>query len=1039
MIDFNLLLPFTNLLLVLIALLIISTTYLLYSKNKQYISAQKKKRNTNKHPYKNLIQNAIDIIFEADAYGKFTFVNDFTLQHLGYSKEEILGRSFMDLIQEDYKERLLYFYQDLMQRENDFPSIEFPIIKKDGSQIWGSQKVIVHRNSEGKVIGYSGIVRDITAFKNLESKEEKRLKKIEKFNKTLNELATSNFSNFDKFDDVLHIILKRTALATKTDMISYWNYQNEQLQSQTSYHSETDQIQFKTVDSSQFLNIDFELLKNKNLIIIPDLKASSNDFLKNATEVGSDMNSMLAMSVFHNGLIMGVLCFANKKVNRIWDTEDTNFIKTILDVISLGLELQLRLETEEKLKYRSQVWSIVSKCTAQFLLAKSPFEIFADTFAMIGKATNVDHICYYENNVDTQLIQQKFKWGRDGIELQISPLQTFSHGNFIEIIDAIKQKKSFSTLTRTLEEGFLKELLITNEIKSVIIWPLFLYNKFSGFIGFDTCDVERLWTEDEVNIFQVLANNISAVIEKNTNERLAIESEERFKLLADNIPGTVYLSKFDAGWTKVYLNDQIVNLTGYDKSEFIEGKRSFLDLVFEEDKEEVMMLSNARIIAGEPLHLTYRIRKKDNSIVWVEEFADTIKIDNQIEFIEGIFIDITEKKGAETAVIDKEMAQSANKAKSEFLANMSHEIKTPLNGIIGFTDLLMQTELNVTQKSYMTTVHQSAATLLGIINDILDFSKIEAGKLELELQPVLVGELLESIKQVVRYDLENKQLQLEIIMDDVVPKTLMIDAVRLKQILLNLISNAIKFTVTGKITLQLKYRKRINPEMLAIRFSVIDTGIGILKANQKKIFEPFLQEDNSTTRKYGGTGLGLTITNQLLQLMDSKLKVKSSPGEGSNFYFDLNMMENSDVFLELPFTEKTSTECDTSMLQMKILIAEDNAINMLLIKTILKSLFPKAKLSESINGQEAIDQFLSFQPDIILMDVQMPVLNGLEATIAIRASEQNNTVPIIALTAGTMKEERDLCLASGMSDFVSKPIVKDTIKEVVLKWRNLST
>ncbi len=1023
-------------LLLLIVLLILIDVFVLIkiSRNNKPLSI--KDFNPLHSQYKNLIQNAIDIIFEADPYGRFTFANDFTMKQLGYSIDEIIGRPFTDFIHPNHVDRLVHFYQDLMQRENDFPTIEFPILKKDGSQIWGSQKVIVHRDIDGKVIRYSGIIRDITLLKKLESQEKNRLKKIEKFNKTINYLSTSNFTHLNNFDAVLKLILKQAALATKTDIVSYWNYKNEQLVSHSSYHLAEDSFLYKKVKENAFLKLNFKTLQEQKSIIIPDIKSDSSIFWKNYTEANPEINSMLIMSVLHNGLLMGVLCFANTQKQRKWDNEDTSFIRTIIDIISFRYELHLRMDTEQKLKYRSQVWSIVSKCTEQFLVSKTPFQLFAETFSLIGKATGVDHIYYYENDLKTNLIRQKYKWGKENLALQITPLQEFTYENLHEILDAAAIKKPFMSLTKNLENTFLKDLLVNNEIQSIITWPLYLYNQFSGFIGFDSCTEERIWTEDEINIFQVLANNISSVIERNTNERLVNESEERFRLLANNIPGTVYLSKFDEQWTKIYLNDQIEQLTGYTKSAFIDDKMSFSELIHEDDKAEIIQIANEKIANGEPLHFTYRIRKKDGTISWVEEFADVIKTNEVIELIEGLFIDITEKKAAESAIIEKELAQSANKAKSQFLANMSHEIKTPLNGIIGFTDLLMDTDLNKQQLSYMTTVNQSASTLLGIINDILDFSKIEAGKLELDLQNTNIKELVNSIQQVIRFDLERKQLNLSVEIDSQIHENLYIDAFRLKQILLNLLSNAIKFTLKGGIILKIKHKKQINSKTQKIRFLVVDTGIGILAENQKRIFEPFLQEDNSTTRKYGGTGLGLTITNQLLQLMDSKLKVKSKPEMGSKFYFDLILTESDDFELIESVFQHSIKEYETSDLKMKILIVEDNKINMLLIKTILKTLFPKAELIESTNGEDAVKEFINSAPDLILMDVQMPVLNGIEATKQIRDLDQNPNVPIIALTAGTSKEERELCISSGMSDFISKPVTKDIIKEVILKWRN---
>ena len=985
--------------------------------------------------FKNLVQNAIDIIFETDSLGNFTFVNDFTMQLLGFTIEEIIGKAFTDFVRDDYKNEIHLFYTDLWKQENGYPTIEFPIIKKDGTFIWGSQKVIIHRDKKGIVMGYSGIIRDITLLKELQENEKKRLQKIERYNKSINELSTSNFSHFENFNAILELILKQTGLAVQTDIVSYWNCENQQLHNQTSYTISTDTFEHKAFGRLDYLPIDFELLKEKKTVIIADLKTENNFFCSTIHPSNHEINSMMVTNVYHNGFLRGIVSFENKKAHRNWDTEDTNFIRSIVDLISLGLELQLRIKTEKKLQYKSQIWNVVTKCTEQFLQSKNSLEMFSEAFNAIGLVTKVDHIYYYENNIETNLINQKYKWAKENVQLQITPLQTFTHKNFEEIVEAALQKKPFLALTSKLKTGFLKDLLLNNQIKSIIILPLYCHNQFSGFIGFDMCSEERVWTKDEINIFQVLANNISSVIERSTNERLVHESEERFRLLANNIPGTVYLSKFDTHWSKIYLNDQIENLTGYPKKSFLEDKMSFSDIIHEDDIEDVIKNSNLKILDNEPFHLIYRIRTKDNTIKWIEEFADTIKVNDEINFIEGLYIDITDKKRTESAIIEKELAEAANKAKSQFLANMSHEIKTPLNGIIGFSDLLIKTELNTEQENYMKTVHQSATTLLDIINNILDFSKIEAGKLELDLQPVDIKTILKAIKQLVRFDLDRKKLELNTYIDKDIPEMVMLDSLRIKQILLNLVGNAIKFTAEGHIQIKVQFKKETDFTPQKIRFSVSDTGIGILPENLNKIFNPFLQEDNSTTRKYGGTGLGLTITNQLLNLMDSHLKVKSIPNEGSTFYFDL-VINTIPTLKQNLIAEETLLEknYDTSTLEIKILIAEDNLINMMLIKTILKNIFPKSQLIESRNGEEVIQQYIETTPDLILMDIQMPLLNGLEATKRIRALNHNPSIPIIALTAGTLKEDKEICLSCGMNDFITKPIVKETIKEVILKW-----
>lgn len=991
-----------------------------------------------KKKYKNLIQNATDIIFETDAEGNFIFVNDFTIAHLGYAKEEIIGKHFTYFVSPDYQEVLQQFYKDFKEAENNFPTIEFPVIRKDLTQLWCSQKVFVNKNELGKFVSYSGIMRDITVFKDVETKERNRLNKIENFNKAVNALSTSNISHFDNFSDLLVVILKTAAEATNTDLVSYVSFAKDKIKSQINYDLHAHTTELIKLNPEDFSAFDFSEIKEKKIINIPNVKANSNKEFCYSFNISEKYNSRLLVSVFHTNLLSGILCFSTIKENTLWDSEDLNFTRTISNIISLSLELQSRLESERMLKYKSEVLSVVSQCTELFLSSSKPLEELPQIFSLLGNVTDVDHIYYYENDINTALINQKLKWAKDGVQLQITPLQTFTHDNFAPILKQASSKKPFIAKIEDLENSFLKSLLTTNQIRSIIILPMYFNSEFSGFLGFDSCSEDRIWTADEITIFQLFTNNISSVLQRFKNEKLKDESEVRFKLLANNIPGTVYLSKCDAHWTKIFLTNQIEELTGYSKAAFIDGRINFSDLIHEDDRTEILQLSAKKIFSGEKLHLTYRIRTKDNNIKWVEEFADIIIENNVIKYIEGIFIDITQRKKNESAIIDKELAQSESKAKSEFLANMSHEIKTPLNGIIGFTDLLMKTTLSSEQQNYMNTVHQSANALLGIINDILDFSKIEAGKLALDFQPVVINELVESIRQIVRFDLERKKLQLYVIIDESLPKILYLDPLRINQILLNLVSNAIKFTSQGAVTIGFKLNKGSDLHTYSIGFYVKDTGIGIASENQKKIFSPFEQEDNSTTRKYGGTGLGLTITNKLLELMGSKLSLKSEFLKGSTFYFDLNVLKSEFYIPEHKKINIFNSTIETTKLKMKILIAEDNAINMLLIKTILKGIFPNAQLFESSNGEEVIAQFKIVQPDLILMDIQMPLLNGIEATHQIRAFRSPAEVPIIALTAGNLKEEREVCLSAGMNDFISKPIVRETIKEVILKWISIT-
>jgi CheY-like chemotaxis protein len=383
----------------------------------------------------------------------------------------------------------------------------------------------------------------------------------------------------------------------------------------------------------------------------------------------------------------------------------------------------------------------------------------------------------------------------------------------------------------------------------------------------------------------------------------------------------------------------------------------------------------------------------------------------------------------------KEKAEVANKAKTEFLANMSHEIRTPLNGIIGFSDLLSATDLDNNQMEYMSTINASAMTLLGIINNILDFSKIEAGKLELNIEEIDLYELVHQTIHLFKILAQQKKIDLEVTIQNGVPRYIYADSLRLKQVLVNLINNAIKFTSFGQIHLDLKVIAVDDNRFFDVQFSVKDTGIGIKPKNQEKIFQSFVQEDATISRQFGGTGLGLTISNQLLALMNSELHLKSQHGEGSDFYFsiifektnshEVKTMQNP---IEVVVQKEVNGDC------LKVLIVEDNSVNRFLAVTLIKRIIPNAVIKEAQNGEEAMTFINDALFDLILMDIQMPIMNGFETATEIRKIEAYKNVPIIALTAGILNGEREKCLEFGMNDYLSKPILAKDLQQMIQKW-----
>lgn len=397
----------------------------------------------------------------------------------------------------------------------------------------------------------------------------------------------------------------------------------------------------------------------------------------------------------------------------------------------------------------------------------------------------------------------------------------------------------------------------------------------------------------------------------------------------------------------------------------------------------------------------------------------------------GISRDITEKHFDKMELQKaKDEAESANMAKSMFLANMSHEIRTPMNGIIGMTDILQQTNLSTEQKEFLKIISLSGTNLLTIINDILDFSKIESGGIVLEKINFRLLDPIEETIKLLSYKVQQKNLYLKLDASHDLPEIVNGDPLRAKQILINLVNNALKFTSEGGITISIELQEK-DSKKTSILIKVIDTGIGISEEGKQKLFKSFSQTDASTSRKYGGTGLGLSISKRLVELMNGEIGVESEEGKGTTFWFNLTFGTAGDVKSS---GKDSSEKKQAQKCSLNILLAEDNPINQRVAMFNLKKMGHQVDIAD--NGKIALELFNKNKYDIILMDIQMPEMDGLEASKQIRICEKNNqdkgTIPIIAMTANAMRGDKENFINQGMSGYISKPFkIKDL--ETILK------
>jgi PAS domain S-box-containing protein len=627
-----------------------------------------------------------------------------------------------------------------------------------------------------------------------------------------------------------------------------------------------------------------------------------------------------------------------------------------------------------------------------------------EVLAVLGEATGVSRVYVFhvwDEVPGRPIARQIYEWAAPGVEPQID-VPELQHIDMIA--DGfgrwIGELSAGRTVAGDVEDFPASELplLEMQGILSMVLEPIFSGEHWWGLIGFDACDSRKEWNKAETDALRIAAESLGGAMH---NQTLAREMRRRVELLTETV------IELDEQCRIRFVNPAWRTLVGLEPADVI--GRSLTDFVIPENRLAVE--ARHRLAGREPgARLEVRVQRADGERRWVSLAMEAMP--------EGGVVCAAHDF---TAWRERADAIAAAQARSDFLAKMSHEIRTPLNAILGLTFLAEQ---GAAPSDYLQKIEGATRAMLATVNDILDYSKIEAKAMVLERTPFSLKKVLDGLDAVIAPLAARASLEWSMEVEQAVPEMLVGDAFRIEQILINLCNNAVKFTEKGSVALRVALDSG-TAEHLTLRFEVQDTGIGMNEKQAARIFSPFQQAENNTARRFGGSGLGLTISRYLAEAMQGEITVRSAQGTGSTFTARIEVDRFAGSVAPTPTATgeppKVLAPSDKPLVGVRVLVAEDHALNQVVIRHLLQRFGATATIAE--NGEKALEAFHAEGPfDLVLMDVQMPVMDGLEATQRLRDLPGGEDAWIIAITANVTPEDRARCFEAGMDDFIPKPI-----------------